>query len=411
MKITEIEITPIYPAIAKRNERHLVHFQGFPRRTVFVVHTDAGLVGYGDLRGAPPPRSDVESLIGHSPFDFINANLNPGLGGALYDVMGKFLDIPAYKLMGQKVRDAVPVAAWTRPKPPADFRDEVLRAVDEGYTILKMHTRQYYDVFEQTRAAEEVAPQGFRMHYDFNGGVLNARGNRTLGNVLPMIRELETSPIVGWIEDPLQWTDISGWRALRERTRVPLVMHMPQLGGLQEALSGAADAYMVGERGIGDALARGAAHALANVQTIIQLTGGTLTKALALHMAAVMPGPIGHSVNLDDQYDEDITTGRIPVVEGSSPVPEGPGLGVEVDEKALARAAANGPPKIPRHVGVLHRPGGHRLYTPSFPDVARLTGYEEGAVRGINLEIWEDDGSQEFEGVYARVHREGSFLE
>ena len=139
----------------------------------------------------------------------------------------------------------------------------------------------------------------------------------------------------------------------------------------------------------------------------MQLTGGTLTKALALHIAAVLPTATGHSINLDDQYAEDITTETIPVVSGSSPVPDGPGLGFDVDEDALARLAAQKPNEIPRHVGVLHLPGGHKVYTPSYPDVPALTGREEGAIRGIGFEIWEDDGSEEFREVHERVAREG----
>ena len=74
---------------------------------------------------------------------------------------------------------------------------------------------------------------------------------------------------------------------------------------------------------------------------------GTLGKALALHMAAVLPSATGHSINLDDQYEEDYTTERIPVIEGFSRVLEGPGLGFDVDEAALARLAANKPANRP----------------------------------------------------------------
>ena len=404
MKITDIEIIPIYPRIAARNEAYTARFRGINNRTVFKVHTDNGLVGYGDYRCGAPPRSSVESLIGRNPFDFLNNNLNAGLCGALYDVMGKHLEIPAYKLMGTKVRDAVSVAAWTRPASPDQFREEVRRAVAQGYMTFKMHTCAYYDVMEQTREAEKVAPEGFKIHYDFNS-------NRTLGAVLPIVRELEKSPIVGYIEDVLVRTDIDGWRRLREKSRIPLVMHVPVLGGLQELIHGLADAYMVGESGLGDSLIRGFACGKANIQTIIQLTGGTLTKALAMHMAAVLPTMTGHSINLDDQYEEDIVRERIPVIEGYSPVPEGPGLGIEVDEDALARVASNKPLEIPTHVGVLHLPGGHKLYTPSFASVSRLTGREEGTIRGLKQELWEDDGSSEFARVYEKVQREGSFIE
>lgn len=219
--------------------------------------------------------------------------------GALYDVMGKHLEVPAYKLMGQKVRNRVPVAAWTRQGSPEDLAAEVQRAVAQGYMIFKVHTCAYYDVLEQNAAVEAAAPPGFKMHYDFNH-------NRQLMAVLPNV---------------------------------------------------------------------------------------------------------SHSTNLDDQYEEDVTVERIPVVEGSSPVPEKPGLGVEVDEAALQRVAANSPTEIPRHVGILHLPGGHNLYTPSFASVSRETGFPEGAIRGIRQEIWDDDGSEEFARLHERVHQEGPFLE
>ena len=71
------------------------------------------------------------------------------------------------------------------------------RSAGQGYTIIKMHTSERYDPIEQTKAAEDVAPENFRVHYDFNGG----RG-RTLGAVLPLVAELErTQPIVGWFEE------------------------------------------------------------------------------------------------------------------------------------------------------------------------------------------------------------------
>ena len=400
MKITDVEVIPIYPRIAERNQDFQARFNSINHRTVFKIHTDNGLVGYGDYRCPPPPQSDIEPLINSDPFSYINNNLNAGICGALYDVMGKHLEVPAYKLMGQKVRDAVSVAAWTRPASPEVFRDEIARAAAQGYMAFKMHTCEYYDVVEQTRAAEEVAPEGFKIHYDFNS-------NRSLAAVLPIVQELEKHPIVAYVEDPIVRDDIDSWRRLREQSRIPIVMHVPQLGGVVEVINGLADAYMVGESGIGEALARGFAYGKANIQTIIQLTGGTLTKALALHLGAVLPTMTGHSINLDDQYEEDITTERIPIINGASPVPERPGLGYDVDEDALARVAANKPTVVPRHVGILHLPNGQKLYTLSFPSVSRITGREEGATRGINFKLWDDDGSEEFAQIHEQVQREG----
>ncbi|MCZ6676530.1 MAG: hypothetical protein O7E52_04695 [Candidatus Poribacteria bacterium] len=407
MKITNIEVIPIYPRLAKRYADRKVDLYGIDCRTVFKVETDNGLVGYGDQRVRPwgqPSPSSVEPLIGRDPFDFINNHLSLGsaLNCALYDVMGKYLEVPVYKLIGQKVRDAVSVAAWTRPASPEAFREEISRAASQGYTIFKMHTCDYHDVIEQTRAAEEVAPEGFKIHYDFNG-------NRSLAAVLPIVRELERNhPIVGYIEDPLVKNDVDGWRRLRAQTGLPIIMHGTPLGGIQEIIQGVADIYMIGGT-IGDTLATGFALGKANIQTILQFEGGTLGKAMALHMAAVLPTHTAHSINLDDQYEEDITTERIPVIEGSSPVPEGPGLGFEVDEDALARVAANKLTEPPKHVGILHMPGGHKFYGRSYVSPSGVTGREEGTIRGIRSELWEDDGSDEFARIYERVQKEGTF--
>ena len=175
-------------------------------------------------------------------------------------------------------------------------------------------------------------------------------------------------------------------------------------------MHGCADLYMIGEHGIALSMARGFACAEANVSTVIQLTGGTLCKAMALHLGAIIPN-VSHSINLDDQYEEDVTGGRIEIAEGSSPVPEGPGLGVDVDEDELARIAKNPPTQIPRHIGMLHLPGGHIYYTRGFPDVVRLTGFPEGNIRGIRFEVLEDDGTEEFARRYDRLEKEGPLFE
>ena len=406
MKITDIEIIPIVVPVAERYDNHhgRIRMGGIDQRLFVKIHTDNGLVGYGDYEGVdrPPPQLEIDRLIGRNPFDFINNSFNPAIGMALYDVMGKHLEVPAYKLMGQKLRDAVSVAAWTRPCPPEVFRGEIERAVAQGYSIFKMHTSDRYDVFEQCRLASEVAPEGFKIHWDFTG-----RRGRTVGTVLPIIAEIEREyPIVGYIEDPLDQRDLDGWSKLRQRTQLPIVHGgAPALGGMQELLHGVADIYMIGGS-IGNTLALGHAYGLANMQCLLQQTGGTLTKALTLHMACVLPTATAHSVILDDQYDEDITTETIPVTEGFSRVPEGPGLGFEIDEDALARAAARRSKPLPRIVSIVHLPGGTRIYSARHANIKRITGREEGAIRGINVEQWEDDGSEEFDRIYERVTEE-----
>ena len=408
MKVIEVEVIPIALPFASRYDdpQAQIRMHDIDRNIVVRVRTDTGLVGYGGEEddASPIPEETIARVVGRSPFDFINSDLRMSLAMALYDVMGKHLGVPAYKLMGQKVRDAVPAAAWTRPCPPEVFREEVRRAAAEGYRVFKMHSSPFYDVIEQTRAAEEVAPPGFRLHWDFNH-------TRTPGVVLPIVEELRHHPIVGFIEDPLPWDDLDGWRSLRSRTRIPLVMHVPPLAVAQRGVLEAADLYMIGAHGLGRAMRQGYAYAAANKQVIVQQTGNTLMKAMTLHQAAVLPTATAHTVTADDQYAEDITTTRIPVIEGSSRVPEAPGLGVEVDKDALRRAAAREPLPRPEFVGVTLLPGGATLYTLDDPDLARLTGFEEGAQPGIRLDRWVADGSAAYGATLERLRREGPFIE
>ena len=417
MKIIDIQSFPIAMPLSNRYKKHdgQIRMHDIDEHLAVKVTTDNGIVGFGDEEDSsrPIPQEDLDQLIDRNPFDFLQNTLHKALGMALYDVMGKYLEVPAYKLMGQKVRDAVPVAAWTRPCAPEVFAEEIQRAAEEGYRIYKMHSSPFYDVIEQTRAATDVAPLGFKIHWDFNH-------NRTIGSVLPIIKELEKYPVVGYIEDPLPWTDIEGWRTLRAKTSLPLIMHSPQLGGIQEVIVGCADIYMIGRGGIGNTLQEGFAYGKANAQTLIQQSGNTLMTALSLHEAAVLPTATAHIMSLSDQYEDDYTTKRIPVIDGFSQVPEAHGLGIDVDEAKLKEAVERQPIERPRFIGILNLAGGTRIFTPDSGgnvcgpanhDAMRYTGYEEGALRGIRLERWVDDGSEAFQKAFDRIQKDGAYIE
>ena len=57
----------------------------------------------------------------------------------------------------------------------------------------------------------------------------------------------------------------------------------------------------------------------------------------------------------------------------------------------------------PRVIGVLRLPNGAVVHTPRKPRPQRITGMEEGDIRGIDFGWWEDDGSPEFDEAYARM--------
>ncbi len=304
MKITGIEVFRIHPPLAGRYRPWRWRI-GVERRFAAKVTTDAGITGYGDYDGPPgppPPLETFELLVDTNPFDYMGSDLYPAVVMALYDIMGKYLEVPVYKLIGQKLRDSVSCAAWSGGGPGREqLAADVQWAVDQGYKVFKIHTTALQDIFEWTKAIEEVAPPGFKLHYDFTG-----RRGRTLGSVLPIVAQLERDhPIVGWIEDPFDRSDIESWKALRSRTQLPIVHGgAPVLGGGHEAVMGMADVYMLYPP-IGSLISQAVTMGNLNLQVIFQLCGGTLAKAMAMHIACTMPTATGHSIHLDDQVDED----------------------------------------------------------------------------------------------------------
>jgi len=415
MKITNVEIIPVTIPLSSRydNEAGRLRMYDIDQHEAVRITTDNGIVGYGSHEEGKPilDEAHVAQVVDRNPFDFIQNDLNSALGMALYDVMGKHLEVPAYKLMGQKVRDSVPVGAWTRPCSPEVFAGEVKRASDAGYRVFKMHSDPRYDIIEQTKAAQDVAPAGFKLHWDLNH-------SRTPGTIGPLVAELENYPVVGFIEDPLPWNDVEGWRLLRSQTRLPMIMHVPQLGGMPEVTHGCADIYMTGGP-IGRVLQEGFAYGRANVQVLIQQSGSTLMLALSLHEACVLPTATAHLMTLDDQFDDDITAERIPVTGGFCRVPEAPGLGIDVDEEKLKQAAERKPLERLEHIAIYHLPDGKRLFAldtsqksvGASKGFAQMSGFEEGDLRGLKFEAWAEDGSESYASTKKRLNDEGWYVE
>ena len=129
-----------------------------------------------------------EHLIDHSPFDFMMNDLNLGLGSALYDAMGKYLEVAGFtSCWGRRFEDMMTVAAWTRPCPADVFRSRgAAFRVMKGTWYSRCTPTHRMTPLEQAAAASELdLPHGFKIHFDFNGG------GRTVGAVKPLIAEME----------------------------------------------------------------------------------------------------------------------------------------------------------------------------------------------------------------------------
>ena len=102
------------------------------------VETDAGFVGWGETlphyTWGRVSDDAVARVKGKNPAAFLgDDSLGAGLQMALYDVVGKALGVPAYKLLNQPlVRSWCPISWWTIDFPPEALAEEAKDALAAG---------------------------------------------------------------------------------------------------------------------------------------------------------------------------------------------------------------------------------------------------------------------------------------
>ena len=409
MKITEIEPISLRVPYEERIRKKFYHFGMTEVVTVYKFHTDTGLIGLGENIGPPFDQGILDAYLGTNPFDHVMGTGRFNLDMACYDLMGKHLDLPAWKLMGQQVREWVTMGWWMPCMSPEDTAAEIQVAAERGYRGLKCKARAFYDVVEQSQAIQAVAPPDFRVEFDFNGALINVE------KALPILRELEKIPVVKGVEEPIFAYDIEGWRRLHQEIRIPFYLH--GVGVVCEGASrqpsgpwiglraGDFDGALCSHESIKSALASGWAFAAANTPILLQYVGTGITTAFACHLGAVMPTATLPGVTASHTYEDDLIREPHQMQRGFMKVPHGPGLGVELDEDVVERYAQTPEPKWPRHISVVTLPGGIKHYYRNLQQAEALMkqGVDEAFAPGIRLDEWEDDGSDEFNRLWNQL--------
>ena len=409
MKITEIEVIPLRVPYEDRIRKRFYHFNMDEWLTVYKFHTDTGLVGLGENPGPPFEQDLLDPYLGTDPFDHVMSTGRFNLDMACYDLMGKHLGHPAWKLMGQQRREWVSMRWWMPCMSPEDSAAEVQIAADRGYRGLKCKARAFYDVVEQARAMQEVAPPDFRIEFDFNGALVNVE------TALPILRELEKIPVVKGIEEPIFANDVEGWRRLHREIRIPFYLHgvgtvldgpVRQPSGPWIGLrAGDFDGALCSHENIRNALAASWAFAAANTPILLQYVGSGITAAFACQLGAVMHTATLPGVTASHTYEDDMILTPHTLQRGFMKVPEGPGLGVELDEDAVQRYLRTSDPEWLRHYSVVTLPGGYEHYYRNLQQAERLMkqGVDEPFAPGVSLEEREDDSSEEFDRIWKRL--------
>ena len=362
MKITEV-ITHKLSFPLQRPYRNSRFWMRARPATLVEVRTDNELVGWGE-GGVPSEEAIDHHVIGANPFNYeliYDALSDNGREGntacaieiALWDLMGKALDKPVYQLLGGARRKRVPAYAsgFFQREGLDHFQDlaeEARRCRDLGFGALKARIGfgPDYDP-EILGAMRNGAGEDVGLAADANQGYDDVDTAIEAGK-----RLADLDPL--WYEEPIHRDDLDGYCRLRE--------------ALPMRISGAEG--RVGVRSFQAVVER---QAMDILQPDISIAGGFTECRRVWSLAwanriPILPHYFGAVVRLaatlqwmaaipvDEEAEEKLPLyleldvmenglrtelSRIPfeLEDGMMPIPDRPGLGVEIDEAALQKYA------------------------------------------------------------------------
>lgn len=359
-------------------------FQVAPRWLFLKIHTDEGIVGWGEptlenrahtvaqaiaevepyLLGKDPTRvmHHWQSIYKHAFYrggPVLSSALS-GIEHALWDITGKALGVPVYKLFGGPLRDRIKVYTSIR----GDTLDEQIAYVQarkvEGFRAFKtgprtatgqsarrfIETPAFVDaVVERFAALREGAGRDVDIAIDFHGAVSPQMAGTLIAALEPF------QPM--FIEEPVQCQNVDALAALARKTHLPIATgeRIFTKWGFREILEkGAAsivqpDISHVGGIFEGRLIAGMAESYYAVVAPHCPL--GPISLAAGIQLDASIPNFLcQEQVHLGEGYLKQPFVVR----DGYIDLPTGPGLGIEVDEEALQDKIG----VFRRHPGLFH---------------------------------------------------------
>ncbi|WP_295501522.1 mandelate racemase/muconate lactonizing enzyme family protein [Limnohabitans sp. Rim8] len=378
MKIIDIKIHVLKSPLAEP----FAFSQGWVRQrsaTLVEVLTEEGITGWGEAfaQGLEPPEIAAAAvqyalkplILGANALDtevlwhkMYHATRDFGRKGsviaaisavdiALWDIAGKTHHVPIHVLLGGAFRHRVqPYATGfyrvNGQGESARLADEAIRHLDAGFTAMKV--KLGYGVEDDIQCmkaiAEAVEGRGITLMVDTNHAYGRAQALR-LGRALDGYN-------LRWYEEPVVPEDLHGYAEMRNKLTMPIA------GGENEhTLFGYRDLFAANAVDIAqpDLCSCGGISAARHIVTLAQahgvavnphVWGSAVAQAASLQLIAALP-VAHHSLFAQEpllEYDcsshpfrQHLITQPIQQSGGWVPIPEGPGLGIEIDRSIVER--------------------------------------------------------------------------
>lgn len=332
--------------------------------TIVEVLTDCGISGIGEIVPAPTPQvseaalgSIKELITGQNAFEierlvhtmYSTGGLYPfarmgncvigGIEMALWDIVGKALARPVHTFFGGSIRSEIQYMFFVQRKALDRMQADAKKAVDAGFRTIytKVGLDSRTDV-EAVRALREAIGPDVKLRVDANEAW-------SPGTALKIIRLMEAFDIE-YVEQPIAMDDIENLRMLRTRTNVPIAANQSSWTNrdlFRVLASGAVDIVMTDPHQAGGLLAfkkaAGIAEA-AEVPIVFHSFGPlAITTCAAQHVIASSANFMLDNQTYNHMLADDVVATPPVFQHGALPLPQVPGIGVQLDYDKLARYA------------------------------------------------------------------------
>ena len=389
MKIKSVSATWLHVPIPKEKQ----HISDFGPTTSFDatlvrIETECGIVGHGEAKSAVGSNSVnlalctlIEKelgpqLIGQDPRDISRlwdvmyngtrahfaldrGHVFPALGRrgltisgiagidlALWDILGKSLNAPIWRLLGGRRHERMPAYASGGWAPAEGIAAELLRFIDGGdFKAVKMRVGSGDGEVRHSIARVRAAREGLGDDIDI---MCDAHGTMNVPEAKRFCREVADCNIA-WFEEPVTADDKRGLAEIRASTDIPIAtgeseftrFDFRDLIELRAADILQPDLAIAG--GITEAMRIEALASAHQLRFAAHLWTGALACAAGLHVSAVASSAfiLEYSLGANPLLRE-LSVEDFVAVDGYIEIPERPGLGVTINEdfvKRYARAA------------------------------------------------------------------------
>lgn len=360
MKITKVEAIPY--GIPIRNFADA--YTGFTASNAVVVkiHAEDGTIGFGEACAWEPEfygetlesvTSTIEKYIApkiigenafniHKIMNIVDQNIaritcvKEGIDLALYDLVGKILNVPVSTLLGGKFRDYVPVASEIGIDTPEAMAKNAKNVVELGIKVIKIKGSDDMALdIKRIKYVREAVGDDIELRLDPNAAWT------TTGSI-KIMREVEDCKLQ-LLEQPIPSWDLKGMAHIRNNIGIPLMA--------DEGIWTPQDVIKIAEYGAADIvnikIAKSCGLALAKkIENVAEATGllcivGTeiepgFSQIAKLHLASSMKiHTIASEFTELSLLKDNIFKEKLEIVDGCVKVPDGPGFGVELNEEVF----------------------------------------------------------------------------